>query len=80
MRSRTISRHYIQCMPNENLNEWSDDRIWTELRLRLGDPSGDLLKAGPVLDKSVTPMRSFVAEPLRQGRLLDAVPKTGGSS
>ena len=83
MRSRTRSRHYLQCRPDENLQEWSDDRIWSELRTRLGKAGGDALQPGPLLEKSVTPMRSFVVEPLRHGRLFLAgdsghiVPPTG---
>lgn len=83
MRSKTISRNYLQCVPEENLDEWPDDRIWSELGIRMGDPDGEYLKPGPILEKSVTPMRSFVAEPMRHGRLFLAgdaahiVPPTG---
>lgn len=79
MRSRTISRLYLQCAPDEDLSHWSDDRIWSALRERLG---GDL-EHGPILQKGVTAMRSFVAEPMRFGRLFLAgdaahiVPPTG---
>jgi p-hydroxybenzoate 3-monooxygenase len=79
MRSPQRSRHYLQCTPEEDLALWSEDRIWTELRLR----SGIDLASGPLLEKSVTPMRSFVAEPMRFGRLFLAgdaahiVPPTG---
>ncbi len=79
MRSPSVSRLYLQCQPEENLEEWPDDRIWSELRARLGSD----LASGPVLQKSVTPMRSFVAEPMRYGRLFLAgdaahiVPPTG---
>jgi p-hydroxybenzoate 3-monooxygenase len=79
MRSATVSRLYLQCQPEEDLNEWPDDRIWNELQARLGAH----LSAGPVLQKSVTPMRSFVAEPMSHGRLFLAgdaahiVPPTG---
>ena len=82
MRSPRISRHYIQCRPDEDLADWPVARVWEELRLRLGD-SGHLIKEGPVTDIGVTPMRSFVAEPLRHGRLFLAgdaahiVPPTG---
>ncbi len=81
MRSRTVSRSYLQCSPNEDLGEWPDDRVFEELQLRLGDTA--TVNEGPVLEKSVTPMRSFVAEPLRYGRLFLAgdaghiVPPTG---
>ena len=83
MRSPTRSRLYIQCAPDEHLDEWPDERIWDELRLRLGGDAADSLQAGPSLEKSVTPMRSFVAEPMRFGRLFLAgdaahiVPPTG---
>lgn len=69
MRSPTLSRNYIQCAPDEDLNEWPDERVWAELRRRLGEEGADLVREGPVIDKSVTPMRSFVAEPLSHGRL-----------
>ena len=79
MRSPTVSRLYLQCQPEEDLNQWPDERVWTELRARLGSQ----LATGPVLQKSVTPMRSFVAEPMSLGRLFLAgdaahiVPPTG---
>jgi len=79
MRSSSVSRLYLQCAPDENLDEWPDDRVWSELRARLGSD----LAPGPVLQKSVTPMRSFVAEPMSYGRLFLAgdaahiVPPTG---
>jgi p-hydroxybenzoate 3-monooxygenase len=83
MRSPTITRNYLQCRPDEDLNEWPDDRIWDELRTRLVDPRGESIKEGRVLDKGVLPMRSFVVEPMRHGRLFLAgdaahiVPPTG---
>jgi p-hydroxybenzoate 3-monooxygenase len=83
MRSPTISRSYLQCVPDEDLEEWPDERFWEELRLRLGPEDSGLVNEGPVLEKSITPMRSFVAEPMRSGRLLLAgdaahiVPPTG---
>ncbi|MEM9359130.1 MAG: 4-hydroxybenzoate 3-monooxygenase [Pseudomonadota bacterium] len=83
MRSATRSRNYIQCRPDENLDEWPDDRVWAELTLRLGPEHGSELVTGPVLEKSVAPMRSFIAEPMRCGRLFLAgdaahiVPPTG---
>ncbi|HWM65305.1 MAG TPA: 4-hydroxybenzoate 3-monooxygenase [Steroidobacteraceae bacterium] len=79
MRSPTVSRLYLQCTPDEDVDEWPDERIWDELRTRL---KVEVL-GGPVLQKSVTPMRSFVAEPMRFGRLFLAgdaahiVPPTG---
>jgi p-hydroxybenzoate 3-monooxygenase len=83
MRSPVISRSYLQCVPDEDLEEWPDERFWEELRLRLGPEDSGLVNEGPVLEKSITPMRSFVAEPMRSGRLLLAgdaahiVPPTG---
>jgi p-hydroxybenzoate 3-monooxygenase len=83
MRSPTVSRLYLQCAPDEALEAWSDDRIWTELETRLATREGFHLPTGPVLQKSVTPMRSFVAEPMQSGRLFLAgdaghiVPPTG---
>ncbi|HUI60210.1 MAG TPA: 4-hydroxybenzoate 3-monooxygenase [Steroidobacteraceae bacterium] len=79
MRSPTTSRLYLQCEPHTRVEDWSDERIWTELRNRLGCDPGH----GPIVQKSVTPMRSFVAEPMRFGRLFLAgdaahiVPPTG---
>jgi len=79
MRSPTVSRLYLQCAPEEDVEGWSDERIWNELRARLNVE----LPSGPVLQKSLTPMRSFVAEPMSFGRLFLAgdaahiVPPTG---
>ncbi len=84
MRSRTISRLYLQCHNDEALERWPDERIWTELRERLGsDRGGPDVRSGKVLQKGVTPMRSFVCDPMRYGRLFLAgdsahiVPPTG---
>ena len=83
LRSPRISRLYLQCRPDENLDEWPDERIWDELRLRFATDDGWTLRDGPILEKSVTPMRSFIVEPMRYGRLFlvgDAahiVPPTG---
>jgi p-hydroxybenzoate 3-monooxygenase len=82
MRSPTVSRLYIQVAPSENIDEWSDERIWSELHVRLATEGWELTE-GPVTEKSITPMRSFVAAPMRYGRLLLAgdaahiVPPTG---
>ncbi|MBV9489700.1 MAG: 4-hydroxybenzoate 3-monooxygenase [Verrucomicrobia bacterium] len=83
MRSSTVARLYLQCRPEEDLTEWPDDRIWNELHTRLASDSSFRLTEGPILQKSVTPMRSFVAEPMQYGRLFLAgdaahiVPPTG---
>lgn len=82
MRSPTVSRLYLQVDPTERLADWSDDRIWSELALRMS-LDGWTLQDGPVTDKGITPMRSFVSSPMRHGRLFlvgDAahiVPPTG---
>ncbi len=83
MRSPEITRLYLQCTPDEDIAEWSDDRIWDELHARLETGDGWKLNEGPIMQKSVTPMRSFVAEPMQYGRLFLAgdaahiVPPTG---
>ena len=83
MRSPEISRLYLQCSPNENLSEWPDERIWAELQRRFELSKHWRLTEGPILQKSVTGMRSFVAEPMQFGRLFLAgdsahiVPPTG---
>jgi len=83
MRSPTIGRFYLQCPPDENADTWSDDRIWSELHTRLADNEGFRLTEGPIIQKGVTAMRSYVAEPMQSGRLFllgDAahiVPPTG---
>lgn len=83
MRSPAISRLYLQCDPDEDLAEWPDERIWDELKLRVGPEAAATLETGPSFEKSITPMRSFVAEPMRFGRLFLAgdaahiVPPTG---
>jgi p-hydroxybenzoate 3-monooxygenase len=69
MRSPEISRLYLQCDPSEDLAHWPADRIWEELNLRLHDNHGWTLNQGPILQKSVTGMRSFVVEPMQFGRL-----------
>ncbi len=83
MRSPTLSRLYLQCAPEENLDEWPDQRVWDELQLRLETRDGFSLTTGPIQQKSVTAMRSFVVEPMQSGRLFLAgdaahiVPPTG---
>jgi p-hydroxybenzoate 3-monooxygenase len=83
MRSPQISRLYLQCDPEEDIVNWSDDRIWGELRTRFATRDGWSLVDGPIVQKGITPMRSFVAEPMRHGNLFllgDAahiVPPTG---
>jgi p-hydroxybenzoate 3-monooxygenase len=82
LRSPELSRLYLQCAPDEDLGEWPDDRVWEELQARLGI-EGWTLAEGPVLEKGVTGMRSYVAEPMQFGRLFLAgdaahiVPPTG---
>jgi p-hydroxybenzoate 3-monooxygenase len=82
LRSLELSRLYIQCRPDEDLSGWSDERIWEELQIRLG-LEGWTLAEGPVLEKGVTGMRSYVVEPMQYGRLFLAgdaahiVPPTG---
>jgi p-hydroxybenzoate 3-monooxygenase len=83
MRTPQISRLYLQCSPDENLANWPDERIWAELRKRLETRDGFRLEEGPITQKGVTPMRSFVTEPMRFGKLFLAgdaahiVPPTG---
>lgn len=84
MRSPTLSRLYIQCHPDEDLAQWPDGRIWQELRTRLATADGKWkLVDGPIVQKGVTGMRSFVVEPMHYGRLFLAgdaahiVPPTG---
>ncbi|WP_343923518.1 4-hydroxybenzoate 3-monooxygenase [Rhodoglobus aureus] len=82
MRSDTVSRLYLQVDPHDDITNWSDDRIWDELDLRLGT-MGWTLERGEIFDKSITPMRSFVSDPMRFGNLFlvgdsaHIVPPTG---
>ena len=83
MRSRTRSRYYLQCALDEKIEAWSDARFWDELRRRLDEETVARLVTGPSIEKSIAPLRSFVAEPMRFGRLFLAgdaahiVPPTG---
>jgi p-hydroxybenzoate 3-monooxygenase len=83
MRSPTRSRYYVQVPLEEKIEDWSDDAFWNELRLRLDPEARERLVTGPSLEKSIAPLRSFVAEPMRFGRLFLAgdaahiVPPTG---
>ena len=83
MRSRTRSRYYVQCPLSEPLDEWPDERFWKELTRRLPREAAARLQSGAAIEKSIAPLRSFVAEPLRFGRLFLAgdaghiVPPTG---
>src|SRR5690606_29033628 len=69
MRSRTRSRYYLQVPLTDKVEAWSDDAFWEELRRRLDEEGRARLVTGPSLEKSIAPLRSFVAEPLRFGRL-----------
>lgn len=82
-RSPSRSRYYVQVPAGERVDAWSDDRFWDELRARLDPATAEALQTGPAIEKSIAPLRSFVAEPLRFGRLFLAgdaahiVPPTG---
>ena len=83
MRSPEVTRLYLQCAPDEDLANWPDKRIWSELNARLATSDGWRLNEGPILNRGITGMRSFVAEPMQFGRLFLAgdsahiVPPTG---
>jgi p-hydroxybenzoate 3-monooxygenase len=83
MRSEQVVRYYLQCAPDEDIAQWPDQRIWDELGLRLGGEAASRLTRGPITQKGVTAMRSFVCEPMQHGRLYLAgdaahiVPPTG---
>ncbi|HEX2544622.1 MAG TPA: 4-hydroxybenzoate 3-monooxygenase [Ramlibacter sp.] len=83
MRSMTRSRYYVQCPLDDKVEAWGDQRFWDELRRRLDPELAERIVTGPSIEKSIAPLRSFVAEPLRFGRLFLAgdaghiVPPTG---
>jgi p-hydroxybenzoate 3-monooxygenase len=83
MRSPEISRYYLQVSPDEDMDNWPDDRIWSELQARMETRDGWTLQSGPILEKTVANMRSFVVDPMQYGRLFLAgdaahiVPPTG---
>ena len=83
MRSATRSRYYLQCPLDDELQAWTDEAFWAELKRRLPPDAAEQLVTGPSIEKSIAPLRSFVAEPMRFGRLFLAgdaahiVPPTG---
>jgi p-hydroxybenzoate 3-monooxygenase len=83
MRHEQLSRYYVQCPLGDSVDDWPDERFWSELKQRLPDDVAGRLVTGPSIEKSIAPLRSFVAEPMRHGRLLLAgdaahiVPPTG---
>lgn len=83
MRNANLSRYYIQCSLSDSPDDWTDDAFWDELRRRIPEAEADKLVTGPSIEKSIAPLRSFVTEPMRWGRLFlcgDAahiVPPTG---
>jgi p-hydroxybenzoate 3-monooxygenase len=83
MRTTRLSRYYVQCPLDATVDDWPDDRIWGEIRARLPEHVADDLVTGPSIEKSIAPLRSFVSEPMRHGRLFLAgdaahvVPPTG---
>ena len=83
MRSAHRSRYYLQCALDDHIDNWPDDKFWDELKRRLDPQAVDQLITGPSIEKSIAPLRSFVAEPMRFGRLFLAgdaahiVPPTG---
>jgi p-hydroxybenzoate 3-monooxygenase len=83
LRSPELSRLYVQCDPHDDIGNWPDERIWEELHTRFETEDGWQLNEGPIVEKGITPMRSFVVEPMQHGRLYLAgdaahiVPPTG---
>jgi p-hydroxybenzoate 3-monooxygenase len=83
MRNAMLSRYYVQCPLDDSIDDWSDDRFWTELFARLPQSEADQIVSGPSIEKSIAPLRSYVCEPMSYGRLFLAgdsahiVPPTG---
>ena len=83
MRNPMLSRYYVQCPLDDTVDDWSDDRFWSELLARLPQANADQLVTGPSIEKSIAPLRSYVCEPMSYGRLFLAgdsahiVPPTG---
>ena len=83
MRSMHRSRYYVQCALDDHVDQWPDERFWDELKRRIDQKAADQLVTGPSIEKSIAPLRSFVAEPMRFGRMFLAgdaahiVPPTG---
>lgn len=83
MRSHVLSRYYVQCTSVDRVEDWSDERFWAELKRRLPEDAAQSIVTGPSIEKSIAPLRSFVAEPMRYGTLFLAgdaahiVPPTG---
>ncbi len=83
LRNPMLSRYYIQCSLDTRIEDWPDERFWDELKQRFPDDIADKIVTGPSIEKSIAPLRSFVAEPMRYGRLFLAgdaahiVPPTG---
>lgn len=69
MRHENLSRYYLQCALDTEIEEWTDQRFWDELRRRLPDEPADTIVTGPSIEKSIAPLRSFVFEPMQHGRL-----------
>jgi p-hydroxybenzoate 3-monooxygenase len=69
MRNENLSRYYLQCDLETNVEDWSDQRFWDELRVRLPDEAADTIVTGASIEKSIAPLRSFVFEPMQHGKL-----------